>query len=236
MILGFRTPKRLSPIAPKTSVNLRAAGDQARDARRWGEAAKLYRAYLLENPKDFDIWVQCGHAEKESGDFDAALSCYLEARTLRGDDSDLHLQLGHLYKLMDRDADAIGSYQKCLEFDPGSVDAKRELGGLLQPVEVPAPSEFSEPPGAEYAAPAFEFPLATILSDDELLARIALEQDKGDALAVALLTRAYVRLAPNDPGRWKALAQALEHIGDDSQARRCHAIAAALSGVRKPLE
>jgi tetratricopeptide (TPR) repeat protein len=230
MIPSFIALSRKVPPAARPSADLRAAGDKARDLRRWGEAVKLYRAYLRESPDDFDIWVQCGHAEKESGDFDAALQCYLEAQRLRGDDPDLHLQLGHLYKLMDREGDAIASYQKCLELTSESADAERELAGLLRAVEAPEPIYLEEPSAAEFAGPAFEVPADVLRSEDELKARIAAETETGDALAVALLTRAYVRLSATEPARWRALAMALEQIGDESQARRCMAIAAALGG------
>ena len=187
-----------------------------------------YRSYLAEKPKDFEIWVQCGHAEKESGDFDAALHCYLAAHVLRGNDCDLHLQLGHLYTLMDREADAIAAYDKCLEIDGDCADAQRELASLLRAAEGPGFGALSEAPAADFAAPAFEFPIDTLLADDDLLVRIAQEQANGDLFAAALLTRAYVRLAPTDPSRWRALAGALRLVGDESQAGRCEAIAAAI--------
>jgi tetratricopeptide (TPR) repeat protein len=228
MILNFIAPRRGFPLAREAPRNLRDEGDRARDNRQWGEAAKLYRSYLQRKPTDFEIWVQRGHAEKESGDFAAALQCYLKGQALRSDDPDLHLQLGHLYKLMDRQADAIASYQKCLEINADSDDAMRELAGLLRKAEAPETFELAEAPPAEFAAPAFEIPSHALNSDNELRARIVAEQEKGDLLAVALLTRAHVRLYPGEPLRWRALANALEQIGDESQAKRCRAIAAAM--------
>jgi len=232
MVPKFMALRRGNAPAPKTPANLRAAGDNARDSRQWGEAAKLYRAYLRRRPADFEIWVQCGHSEKESGDFSAALDCYLGAQALRSDDPDLHLQLGHLYKLMDREDEAIASYQKCLELTGNSEDAARELASLLRAVDAREPMHLEEAPSAEFIAPAFQVPTDVLMSEDELRTRIEAERHAGDSLAVALLTRAHVRLSPSDPARWRALAEALEAIGDASQAQRCRAIAAAV-GLRR---
>ena len=42
--------------------------DRARDARQWELAAQLYRKALDRNPRNPAIWVQYGHALKESGE------------------------------------------------------------------------------------------------------------------------------------------------------------------------
>ena len=41
-----------------TRASLRAAGDQARDAKHWAGAAEAYRNYLFESPRDAAIWTQ----------------------------------------------------------------------------------------------------------------------------------------------------------------------------------
>jgi predicted Zn-dependent protease len=42
--------------------------DDARDAGQWDRAAQLYRQALDRNPDNPPIWVQYGHALKESGE------------------------------------------------------------------------------------------------------------------------------------------------------------------------
>ena len=111
-------------------AELRINGNDAARECRWHDAARLYSRYLLEAPKDFGIWVQCGHARKETGDFDEAERCYLTALKLRSSDADLHLQLGHLYKLMGRSVDAREFYVKSHELDPSLGDARKELEAL----------------------------------------------------------------------------------------------------------
>lgn len=230
MKLNFITRKRATPPpAPGPEPeNFRAAGDKARDARQWSGAAKLYRLYLVAKPGDAEIWVQCGHCEKESGNFNAALGCYLEAKAINGDDDDLHLQMGHLYKLMDREADAIDSYQKCLSLNNDSVDARRELAAFFRPVEIVEHAEFTEAPLPAFIPPAHTLHADSLSSEEQLLERIASERANGDMMAVAMLMRALLRLSPMDSARWTALAETLKQNGDESQALRCFAIASAI--------
>ncbi|HXW21887.1 MAG TPA: hypothetical protein VEK14_03190, partial [Rhodomicrobium sp.] len=47
------------------TAKLLSGADQARDARKWGEAAELYASYLKLRRADAPIWVQYGHALKE---------------------------------------------------------------------------------------------------------------------------------------------------------------------------
>jgi len=119
----------------------RAAGDEARSKGAWGEAAANYKAYLDEAPRDFSIWVQLGHAYKESGDFQLARAAYREAINLKPDDSDVHLNLGHLEKLAGARDAAIAAYVKAHELASEDKDALRELIGL--------DADLSELPGAE---------------------------------------------------------------------------------------
>jgi Flp pilus assembly protein TadD len=60
------------------------------------------------------------------------------------------------------------------------------------------------------------------------LQRISAAREQGDLIAVAILTRAHVRLSPRDASRWRALAAALKRLGDEAQSRRCEAVAAAI--------
>lgn len=228
MKLNFITRKRPQSPPPDEPRNFRADGDKARDASRWGEAAKLYHLYLAENSGDAEIWVQCGHCEKESGDFKAALSCYLEARSIKADNDDLYLQMGHLYKLMDREADAIESYQKCLSLNNNSADARLELAALLRPAEAVEHSQFAEAPPPSFVPPVRLVLADSLSSEEQLLARIASERADGDLVAVAMLMRALLRLSASDSERWTALAETLHQIGDESQSRRCLTIANAI--------
>ena len=99
----------------------RAQGDAARDLRDWPRAVIAYRSYLEAVPDDAAIWVQLGHALKETGAYAEAEAAYLRALELTPLDSDLLLQLGHLQKLRGRIGDATRFYEASLNADAASA-------------------------------------------------------------------------------------------------------------------
>jgi glycosyltransferase involved in cell wall biosynthesis/Flp pilus assembly protein TadD len=108
---------------------VRAAGDRARDAGVWAEAAAAYRAYLDRVPEDPGIWIQFGHSRKEMGDLPGGEAAYRCALALQPDDADLHLQLGHVLKLQERTREAIEAYRRSFALKPLRA-AAFELQGL----------------------------------------------------------------------------------------------------------
>lgn len=96
-------------------VNYRRRGNEARTRGAWVEAAQLYRLHLDRHPNDFDIWVQLGHAEKESGRMDAANAAYTKAASIKPNDADLLWNRGHLAKRLGDEATADRFYQASLE-------------------------------------------------------------------------------------------------------------------------
>jgi O-antigen biosynthesis protein len=107
-----------------------AQADSARDARHWADAAATYQAVLQRAPSRTPIWVQLGHALKESGDFPAAEAAYRQALTLAPDTADTHLQLGHVLKLQGRRPAAVAAYATALKADRGCTPALTELIAL----------------------------------------------------------------------------------------------------------
>ncbi len=104
-----------------------AAGDAARDVRDWPAAAGHYRAFLDARPDHFAIWVQYGHALKETGDRIGARAAYLRAISINPADADAQLQLGHVLKVMGERAQAEAAYAEALRLDPGFLLARDEL-------------------------------------------------------------------------------------------------------------
>ena len=107
-----------------------ARGDRMRDTGHWAEAVMAYGEHLAENPQDFGIWVQQGNCAKEAYDFATAHEAYVSALKLRQDDADLYLQLGHLYKLINRRVDAIRAYGMAYKLDRRLTDARNEMAAL----------------------------------------------------------------------------------------------------------
>ena len=112
------------------TAKLLSEADQARDARKWGEAAELYASYLKLRRADAPIWVQYGHALKESGKLDEAESAYEQSLVLSPDVADTHLQLGHLRKIKRNFSGAVAAYREALRIDKNFLDARRELSAL----------------------------------------------------------------------------------------------------------
>lgn len=125
-IFGFRLGE------PVTAKSLAVAGDRARDRRVWKTAARHYRASLALDPDRTDLWVQLGHACKESGDLAGAADAYRHAIEREPGAADTHLQLGHLFKLEQRWSDAAAAYITALKLDLSLVDPARELREMLE--------------------------------------------------------------------------------------------------------
>jgi glycosyltransferase involved in cell wall biosynthesis/tetratricopeptide (TPR) repeat protein len=99
-------------------LELRAAGDQARDMRAWANAGRFYRDYLDHVPSDTAIWIQLGHSLKEAGDLAGGETAYRVALKQAPQDADLYLQLGHVLKLQGERAAALQAYQKSFSLEP----------------------------------------------------------------------------------------------------------------------
>jgi tetratricopeptide (TPR) repeat protein len=98
--------------------------------REWVSAARYYRKALDQQPDNPPIWVQYGHALKESGDLAEAENAYRKSLELDPDAADTHLQLGHALKLQGRRIEAGASYFRALALDPALDHASFELREL----------------------------------------------------------------------------------------------------------
>lgn len=221
------------------ATRLRVAADRARDTRQWREAARLYGAYLEAHPADFGLWVQCGHAEKESGRLDRALSCYSMALSLNERDADLHLQLGHLHKLMGRLDAAAQAYRQSVAIAGEASSAARELGDLApygrdEPQVVVGSAGDVAEEASGHAGEYVDIPAETLSDRSGLLHLLDLERTQGNASRAAAICRAIVRLSPLEAAGWTMLAEALAGIEDFDQAIRCRRIADRLGAEAAP--
>lgn len=129
LLRGFAAhPPRAAPASAEKLLISRA--DRARDARDWVTAAGYYRKALDQNPDNPPIWVQYGHALKESGSLSKAEDAYRKSLELDGDVADTHLQLGHALKIQGRKIEARVAYLRALALDPGFDHASAELKAL----------------------------------------------------------------------------------------------------------
>ncbi|CAN7631164.1 hypothetical protein [Pararhizobium sp. LjRoot238] len=136
MKFSFQGRKRSKSLQTQKLI---ASADQNRDLRRWEQARDLY-AQALHTDKSLDhIWVQYGHALKESGDRLAALAAYKTAFDLEPANADTALQIAHCVKLLGDIDQATHWYLRALELDPREYHAEKELRFLGVPVELHLP-------------------------------------------------------------------------------------------------
>src|SRR5215470_8627635 len=120
----------LKVLGGRKSVDaLIARGDSARDAKEWDTAARYYRDALDADGSLAHIWVQYGHALKESRRYIEAETAYRTALEIE-DLADTHLQLGHLHKITGRRREAEKDYLRALERQPDLADARAELSRM----------------------------------------------------------------------------------------------------------
>lgn len=117
----------LKMLRLKNPQKLVAKADDARDRKDWRQAGSYYKEALAISPRDHAIWVQYGHALKESGQIPAAEEAYRKSIEIAPLVADTHLQLGHVLKLGGRLSDAQSSYREAAKLDPANPDATREL-------------------------------------------------------------------------------------------------------------
>lgn len=216
-------PDTEDPMNPVRSIIRRVAArqrnlligraDVARDARRWSEAAALYRKYLKRAPDDPDIWVQFGHMMKESGSLPAAEAAYRRALSLRSDFSDTHLMLGHALKLQARLPEALEAYRRANELDPADARSREEYERLsvqLAPSVVPAPTANDNQPDESAASRTPEDGYTSAV--DIRLAGDRARDARDWPEAVSAYAR-YLHLCPDDAPIWVQYAHVLKETG-----------------------
>lgn len=104
--------------------------ERAQEARRWELAARHYRGALADMPNAPEMWVQYGHALKESGNVSEAEAAYRKSIDLDPVSADTYLQLGHVLKIQGRIDEAIGAYFRSLALDSAPRHPRDELIAL----------------------------------------------------------------------------------------------------------
>ncbi|HJU19987.1 MAG TPA: tetratricopeptide repeat protein [Stellaceae bacterium] len=121
---------RLKRKPKKTTETPLDRADRARDAGDWALAVRHYREALAQESGNPAIWVQYGHALKESGNVAEAEKAYRKSIELDGRVADTHLQLGHALKIQGRRDDAAAAYFRALALEQTVPPAALELLGL----------------------------------------------------------------------------------------------------------
>lgn len=140
-----RMLKQLLGIKPRRpGWDRRKDGDAARDNKDWPRADAAYADYLALNPEDWAIWVQRGHAQKESGNLAGAERCYRRAADIDPRQSDPFFHLGGLMRIMKRTPEAINYYRRAAEL--GQSLAWGDLASLGVVVDAKSRADVQSPP------------------------------------------------------------------------------------------
>ncbi|MEM8826920.1 MAG: glycosyltransferase, partial [Pseudomonadota bacterium] len=110
-------------------------------------AVRYYAEALDLDPSRTGIWVQMGHALKESGSLRRAEEAYRRAIALDPGAADHFLQLGHALKLRGDAGGALLAYQEAEALDPENEDARREALAMRPLVAASASSALDWRPG-----------------------------------------------------------------------------------------
>ncbi|WP_281649918.1 glycosyltransferase [Novacetimonas hansenii] len=134
-----------NPFGGRNAELIRAARLEKK-AGNWSKAADIYLELLSNagrNTRTFKHIVQLGNCLKDAGRYEEALAAYNDAENINGNNSDLYLQRGHLFKLLKKSAAAAYAYQKAYNLDSNNHDAKNEIeyGGASAIAHIPLPEQ-----------------------------------------------------------------------------------------------
>jgi len=121
----FRNGAKKADVA----AHLSRAQENTR-AREWAQASADFRVVLDAEPARAEIWVQLGHALKESGDYQGARIAYERGVELEPDAAETFLHLGHLLKNLGETRDAGLVFAEVLKLAPETHDAFDQLEHL----------------------------------------------------------------------------------------------------------
>ncbi len=203
--------------------------DRAREAGEWQLAAKLYRIALERTPNNPPIWIQYGHALKESGSPAEAENAYRTAIAYEPADADAHLQLGHALKLQGKRGEAEAAYRRAWALDRSLTYAARELmafGWTRQRLAEAADHAFaSSGPDESRAAAPVNGPSrrsGTRRRKEGLITRADRAQSAGQWSLAARLYRKALDRNPDNPPIWVQYGHALKEAGDSAEAERAY--------------
>jgi tetratricopeptide (TPR) repeat protein len=104
--------------------------DRAREAGEWTVAAHYYRRALDRNPNRPEIWVQYGHALRESDRLSAAEQAYRRAIAGAPTLAEPYRFLGDVLRALRKRDEAVFAYLQARSLDPTSPDPLSGLSKL----------------------------------------------------------------------------------------------------------
>lgn len=191
MPLALKVKKSAGVPVTRAVHRLLTTANAARAREDWRSAAKHYSSALEQDPGLAHIWIQLGHALKESGDLAGAETAYRQAERLQPASAEPLLHLGHLSKLRGDTAGAVRGYLAAARLEPNAPDAVGELHKLIGRDQGPPASALEllgemDEASTSWSAPTLQDAAeAAKRAVDELMAALGRDGGAPDALARA---------------------------------------------------
>ena len=104
-----------------------SAAAEAKSRQDWALAERHYQTALERDPLQAGVILQLGHAQRETGQLQAAEATYRRAIALRPAYPQAYLYLGNVLKAQGHPGAAVDAYTRALEYNPGFKPARDEL-------------------------------------------------------------------------------------------------------------
>jgi tetratricopeptide (TPR) repeat protein len=171
-------------IDPKSITALSGISKTLISERRYKEAVEV----LNDAPANDSLECDLARAYSAAGETDLAMQTMLDAVKRHPVSVQAHLELGLVYRQQDRNRNAVEEFQRALELDPSSDDARV---ALLQTQIVLGDYASAEGPGSEYLRGSPEKFEAVVLMGE-------IERGLGKYAQALILFRRAVRMNPRD--------------------------------------
>jgi MoaA/NifB/PqqE/SkfB family radical SAM enzyme len=125
MLRWVTVQRHLQKARRRAAGYLQQSADRARDAHAWAAARRAYGLSLRLEPIRPLIWVQYGHALKESGTPERALQAYRQATLYDPALADAQFHLGELLRAMGRISEAIPALESAALLDASFTGARQ---------------------------------------------------------------------------------------------------------------
>jgi len=185
-------------------ANFHAAAGRAEEADRWFERA------TRAEPERPEVWANWSNHLLATGRTDEALAVLEEAASTPGVELQAGMMLAGLELGRGSLPEAARAYEAVLEHEPGTLEARLSLAGILRDLEDYGRSVEQYERALADGAEGYDLRLATTLS-------CSLAQDLGRAEHHAGIAR---DLAPERPEAWFALHQIALQSGREEDAMR----------------
>lgn len=129
--------RRLDRMVKVPAVSRANLGIAAKQSGDFGEAARLFRGVLDEDPDNALVWAHLGDTLAALDRFPEAADAYARAIALDPGDFDSHLNLGVLRANLGAPEEAARLLSRAVELQPGSGEAHFNLGIVQERLEQP---------------------------------------------------------------------------------------------------